>query len=263
MKPLLFVLVFLLLRSIPASADEIRVAVASNFAPTLKALALVFEKQSEHRLVLASGSSGKHYAQISHGAPFDLFFAADAKRPQLLERKGLAIVGSRFTYAYGKLVLWQPHTHKLDYKTTEINTPAENPVLGKLKQAGFRYLAIANPKLAPYGKAAEETLVKLNLWDTYQTRIVRGENIAQAFHFVTTGNAQLGFIAYSQIKNTDTHSTGSYWDIPAAYYQPITQQAVILKHSPAAVAFMTFMRSPVAIGIIHRAGYLTPTENRP
>jgi len=263
MKPLLFVLVFLLFSSRPASADEIRVAVASNFAPTLKTLALTFEKNSEHRLVLASGSSGKHYAQISHGAPFDLFFAADAKRPQLLERKGLAIAGSRFTYAYGKLVLWQPQKHSVDYQTSAINTPEENPILGNLKQAGFRYLAIANPKLAPYGKAAEETLIKLGLWDTYRSRIVRGENIAQAFHFIKSGNAQLGFIAYSQIKNTEFDSAGSYWQVPATYYQPIKQQAVILKHGPAAVAFMTFMRSPVAIGIIRQAGYLTTTENKP
>lgn len=229
------------------AAAEIRVAVASNFVLTMKSLARSFEDQSEHRLVVASGSTGKHFAQIKHGAPFDLFLAADAKRPQLLEQQGLAVTGSRFTYAIGTLTLWQP----------EISISANNSLLDALKQTNFTYLAIANPKLAPYGLAAKQSLQTLGLWDTLQAKIVRGENISQAFHFVYSGNAQLGLIAHAQVIQLKSENGGRYWQVPQHYYQPIQQQAVQLNNKPATRAFAKYLRSLEAKLIIQQHGYLT------
>lgn len=261
MKSALFALVFFTALSGPLSAEEIRAAVASNFATTFTSLARAFAGQSRHRVVIATGSTGKHYAQIRHGAPFDLFFAADAERPILLEQQGFAAKGSRFIYAYGRLVLWQPQ-HSLAGGLPAEGS-AENQVLSDLKRARFRYLAIANPGLAPYGKAAEETLVKLGLWERFSNKIVRGENIAQAFHFVSSGNAQMGFVARSQIINLPNIDSLHYWDVPGSYYQAIEQQAVILKNSPAATDFMAFVLSPAGTQIIREGGYLSATEIRP
>ena len=229
-----------------AMADEIRIAVASNFAGAIKAAVGLFEAESGHRVTLAFGSTGKHYAQIRNGAPFDAFFAADARRPELLEKESLAIAGSRFTYAVGKLVLWSPATAYVDSQ-------------GKvLKQGTFRHLAIANPELAPYGIAAREVLTEHGLWDKLERRLVRGENISQAFQFVASGNAQLGFVAWSQVKRPGHVVKGSYWDVPPALYSPIEQQAVLLKDTEAGRAFMSFMRSEKAIRIIRDHGYETP-----
>lgn len=241
----------------PLAAAEIRIAVASNFVVTMKALARAFEAQSEHRIVIASGSTGKRFAQISHGAPFDLFFSADAKRPQLLEQQGLITAGSRFTYALGTLLLWQPEKKNNPPRDTKTLLFHDDTLLTELMQGKFSYLAIANPKLAPYGLAAKESLQALGLWEKLQKQIVRGENIAQAFHFVYSGNAQLGFIARAQVIQQGPDGRGRFWQVPADYYQPIEQQAVQLNDKASSNAFIEYVRAPAARLIIQQNGYLT------
>lgn len=227
------------------TADEIRVAVASNFANAIREIAGRFERQTAHKVTLVFGSTGKHYAQIKHGAPFDAFFAADAKRPRLLEEEGLALPGNRFTYAVGKLILWSPKAHYVDPR-------------GKvLEQGEFRHLALANPKLAPYGRAAREVLQKKGQWLVLRDRMVRGENIGQTFQFVKSGNAELGFVARSQVKRPGQRMEGSWWEIPQALYSPIEQQAVLLQDIAAARAFLTFVRGQEALDIIRAYGYGT------
>ena len=229
-----------------AMADEIRIAVASNFAQAIRVAVDHFETDTGHSVTLAFGSTGKHYAQIRNGAPFDAFFAADVRRPELLENEGFAVSKSRFTYALGKLVLWSPAKAYVDTQ-------------GKvLEQVKFRHLAIANPELAPYGVAARDVLQARGVWDELEKRLVRGENISQAFQFVASGNAELGFVAWSQLKRPGQDIEGSYWDVPAVLYSPIEQQAILLKDSEAGRAFMSFMRSEKAIRIIHDHGYETP-----
>lgn len=229
-----------------AVADEIRVAVASNFTSTIKEITRLFEQHSGHKVTLVFGSTGKHYAQIKNGAPFDIYLAADVQRPKLLEAEGMVQPGSRFTYAIGKLVLWSPERKAVD--------PAGNV----LEQGDFRHLAIANPKLAPYGKAAREVLQNRGLWQVLQERFVRGENIGQTFQFVKSGNAELGFISLSQIKRPGKFMPGSQWEISQSLYSPIEQQAVLLKDNDLARAFMLFMRSEEALKIIRSYGYGTP-----
>lgn len=240
-------LTFLLIPLMPVitQAEEIKVAVASNFKETLRELALQFETQSPHRLKLIFASTGKHYAQIQHGAPFDVFLAADEQRPALLEQQGLAVKGSRFTYAIGKLALWSPQAspHK-QWDTV-------------LTQAKFTRLALANPRHAPYGKAAREVLQAKNLWQKLQTKLIRGENIAQAYQYVKTGNAQLGFIAWAQTQSGPAAS-GSVWLIPQTLYSPILQQAVVLRETDATREFMRFLRSKQALKQIRLFGYDTP-----
>jgi len=228
-------------------AEEIRVAVASNFSGAAKAVSSRFEANSDHRVTLVFGSTGKHYAQIHNGAPFDLFFAADARRPELLEKEGLCVAGSRFTYAQGRLILWSARDNYVD--------PAGG-VLG----SDFHHLAIANPQHAPYGRAARETLETLGLWNEVQKRLVRGENIGQTFHFVKSGNAELGFVAYSQIRIPGAPAGGSYWEVPSSMYGPIYQQAVLLRDAPVARAFLEFMQSDEAREIIRGYGYIIPEE---
>jgi len=227
-------------------ADEIRVAVASNFTTTIRDIAGRFEQQNGHKVTLVFSSTGKHYAQIIHGAPFDAFFAADARRPELLDTEGVALAGSRFTYAVGKLVLWSPDEDRVD-STGKV-----------LEQGDFRHLSLANPRLAPYGRAAREVLEKRGLWEALQDRMVRGENIGQAFQFVGSGNAELGFVAWSQVKRPDQAASGSWWDIPQALYSPIEQQAVLLKDNLVAHDFMAYVRSEEALEIIRTYGYGTP-----
>lgn len=230
-------------------AGEIRVAVASNFTETIKALSRQFEDKTGHKVTLIFGATGRHYAQIKNGAPFDVFFAADSKRPKLLEDEGLAIADSRFTYALGKLVLWSPKENFIDSKAKVLD------------QANFYHLAIANPKLAPYGKAAQEFLQTHLLWDTLMTneqhkpKIVRGENIGQTFQFVKSGNAELGFVALSQVKHLIRDETGSLWVVPTSLYSPIKQQAVLLKKNSSANEFLSFVKSDEAQNIIKSFGY--------
>lgn len=227
-------------------ADEIRVAVASNFRPAMQALQHEFESTSEHRLTLIFGSTGKHYAQIVNGAPFDVFFAADAERPQRLELEGLAVADSRFTYAIGKLVLWSPRPGFID---------AQGEVLEK---GDFYHLAIANPQLAPYGRAAREVLLALGLWEQLGERLVRGENISQAFQFVESGNAELGFVAWAQLQQPGQQIRGSVWYVPQELYQAIEQQAVRLSDTEATGALMLFTQSPAGLKIIGDHGYAVP-----
>jgi len=224
-------------------ADEIHIAAASNFTETLKQLGKQFEAQSGHKVIMAFASTGKQYAQIIHGAPFDAFFAADSKRPKLLEDQGIALPKSRFTYAVGKLVLWSPQPDLIDKNAK---------VLGSKK---FNYLSIGNPKLAPYGRAAKEVLQAHKQWNDLQNRLVRGENIGQAFQFVKSGNAELGFIAYSHIKRPQQAISGSLWIPPESLYKPINQQAVLLKDKPAVRQFLSFVKSDEAQKIIRAYGY--------
>ena len=219
-------------------AAELRVAVASNFAPLMAILADRFELESSHMLTLIPGSTGKHYAQNRNGAPFDVLFAADAERPQLLEQQGHTVTSSRFTYALGQLVLWSRQPGLV---------AREELLAGK-----FRYLAIANPELAPYGRAARQALDALQVADAVAGKLVRGENVAQAFQFTASGNAELGLLAWSQVK---IFAEGSHWLIPKDLYQPIEQQAVILKQSEAAQALFKFMRSDVVRELIQDYGY--------
>ena len=227
-------------------ADEIHIAVSSNFASVMKVISHQFQVQSDHVVILSFGSTGKHYAQIKNGAPFDAFFAADSERPKKLIAEGRAVEGSRFTYAIGKLVLWSPDSMRID-QTGNI-----------LKQGDYRFLAIANPKLAPYGQAAREVLIKLGIWNQIQDRIVRGENINQSFHYVKSGNAELGFVAYSHIKKGDGKNHGSAWMPPQSLYPKICQQAVVLKKKPAVLQFIRFCRSTAARKIILEYGYEVP-----
>jgi molybdate transport system substrate-binding protein len=233
-------------------AEELRVAVASNFYSTIKVIAEQFELKTadssdqQHKVILIPGSSGKHYAQIINGAPFDIFFSADTERARLLEQSERAESGTRFTYALGKLILWSPMDNYVDLKG-EV-----------LKSKDFRYLAIANPKLAPYGKAAEEVLKSLNIWTVLGGRIVRGENIAQTFQFVSSGNAKLGFVAHSQIKSSDLSISGSFWEVPQSIYRPIEQQAVLLRDSSLAREFLSFVKSDESLSIIYESGYGLP-----
>lgn len=243
---LLIFLSLLIVSSAQLKADEIRVAVASNFTAAMKSLARQFETRNDHQVILIFGSTGKHYAQIKHGAPFDVFFAADTSRPLRLEQEGIALPASRFTYAVGKLILWSPKTDYVDKA-------------GKILQHGkFRYLAIANPDLAPYGKAAKEVLEAKKLWENLKHRMVRGENIGQTFQFVSSGNAELGLVALSQLKGPRQSFAGSFWDIPQSFYSPIEQQAVLLNDKQAARAFMSFMRSEEALAVIRDFGYGIP-----
>ncbi|GJQ58607.1 MAG: molybdate ABC transporter substrate-binding protein [Candidatus Scalindua sp. AMX11] len=224
-------------------ADEIQVAVASNFTTVIQDMAKRFTERTGHKVTLIFGSTGKHYAQIINGAPFDAFFAADVRRPELLAKEGVALSGSRFTYAVGKVVLWSPRMAYVDSA-------------GKiLEQREFRYLAIANPKLAPYGRAAQEILEAKKIWVDLQRSIVRGENIGQTFQFVKSGNAELGFVAYSQIKRPGNPIEGSFWEIPQSLYTPIEQQAVLLKENNIARSFLAFVKSEESRNLIREYGY--------
>jgi len=238
--------VFLLLLAVHVAAEEIHIAVASNFSTTLKQIASRFEADTGHKIILVSGSSGKHYAQIINGAPFQLYFSADVKRPYLLDKQGLIQAGSRFTYAIGKLVLWSPQINLVD-KEAQV-----------LQNGKFRYLAAANAKLAPYGKAAQQVLSKRGLWAKLHSRIVRGENIGQTFQFVKSGNAELGFVAFSQIKSPDKLPEGSFWQVPESLYTAIEQQAVLLKDNNTARAFLDYIKQDEAQTIIRAYGYGTP-----
>ena len=231
------------LSSSQSLAAEIRVAAASNFARAMISLASDFEENSGHKVKLVFGSTGKHYAQIHNGAPFDVFFAADIKRPRLLEEQGIAIAGSRFTYAKGKLILW---SHMPNYVDSEGEV---------LRHGSFEHLAIANPHLAPYGRAAREVLTYRGLWDEMKQKVVRGENIGQAFQFVSSGNAELGFVAFSQLKNIDEPIAGSYWEVPQSLYTPIEQQAVLLTDNEAGRSFISYIKSKPALKIISNHGY--------
>lgn len=224
-----------------SAEDKIRVAVASNFREAIKDISAQFETKTGNEVTLIFGSTGSHYAQIVNGAPFDIFLAADSRRPELLEKNGIA--RDRFTYAVGKLVLWSPQVGYVD---------PSGEVLDKMD---FRHLAIANPELAPYGRAAQQVLQARGVWDKVSTRLVYGENINQTFQFVFTGNAELGFVAYSHVKQW---IAGSWWEVPQALYSPIEQQAVLLNDSEIGRSFLAFLRTDEVQSIIRNHGYDTP-----
>lgn len=231
-----------------AQAAEFQVAVASNFTAPAQQLAAAFETESGHRPILSFGATGNFYSQIKNGAPFELLLAADAKTPARLEQEGLAQASSRFTYAQGILALWSSHSDLVDPE-------------GKiLKDGTFRYLAVADPKLAPYGAAAQELLTAWNLTEKLEGRLVTGQNIGQTFQFVESGQAELGLIAWSQVCRSGQLSRGSVWLPPAELYSPIVQDAIALKNAgEPALTFAEFLRhSPKAREIISSFGYRLP-----
>lgn len=231
--------------SFSVCADEIKVAVAANFTDATRNIVPLFEKATGHTVKVSFGSTGKLYSQIEHGAPFEIFLAADGKRPEKAEAVGLAVTGTRFTYAMGKLALWSPKAGMF--------TNAET----FLKKGDFNKAAIANPKTAPYGLAAQQVMEHLGIWNNLQAKLVRGDSIAQTFQFAATGNAEVGFVALSQVKAWK-ESGGSVWVIPQAYYEPIAQQAVLLKKgrdNEAAKAFIEFLKGPEARAVITGYGY--------
>jgi molybdate transport system substrate-binding protein len=237
----------------PARAAEVQLAVASNFVGAAQQLAAAFAKETGHQAVIASGATGKLYAQIESGAPFEIFLSADDKTPAKLEREGRAVAGSRFTYALGRLVLWSAKAGYVD---------AAGAVLTK---GAFSHLAIANPKLAPYGAAAVEAMGRLGVLDAIRPKLVEGENIAQAREFVASGNAELGFVAQSQVLAPGLPPVGSWWIVPASLYAPIRQDVVWLRtgeKNPAARAFMLFLASRKAEALIRDHGYGLPAAAR-
>ncbi len=228
-----------------AFAEQALVAVAANFIPPFREIAIEFETASGHTLRVAAGASGTFYAQIKNGAPFDVFVSADMERPKLLEDEGLGVKGSRFTYAKGRLVLWSPDAELVKGEET-------------LRSKTFKRLAIANPKTAPYGLAAMQAMQKLELWESVQPQIVMGENLGQTMGFVESGNAELGFLAFSQVMDPKIKVKGSRWDVPSNLYEPIKQDVILLtkgKDNPAANALMAFMGGPRTKKIIERYGY--------
>lgn len=230
-------------------ADEVAVAVAANFTAPMQKIAAEFEKDTGHKAVLSFGATGKFYAQITNGAPFEVLLSADDETPAKLEKEQAAVAGSRFTYAIGKLVLWSAKPGYVDNKG-EV-----------LKKGEFARLSIANPKTAPYGLAAMETLEKLKLLPTVQAKIVQGENISQAYQFAATGNAELGFVALSQVYVDGKLTSGSMWQVPATLYSPIRQDAVILSKGsgkPAAQALVTYLKGAKARAVIQSYGYDLP-----
>lgn len=226
----------------------VRVAAAANFASPLKALAADFEKDTGHKMVLSAGATGKLYAQIKGGAPFDVFLAADDETPARLEKEGDAVAGSRFTYATGTLVLWSAQAGTVD---------ARGEVL---KSGNFKHLAIAAPKLAPYGAATIQTLTQLGLMDRLQARLVQGESIGQTYSFVASGNAELGFMALSQVYENGKITKGSGWIVPARLHSPLRQDAVMLvrgRGNPAASALLAFLKTEKTRTVIRSFGYET------
>ena len=230
----------------PSFAEKVHVAVAANFAVPMEKIASAFERETGHTAVLSFGATGALYAQIIHGAPFLVFLSADQTTPLRLAREDRAVAASAFTYAVGKLVLWSPKPELVDAE-------------GKILFSGqFDRIAIANPDTAPYGKAAIEVLSKLDLLKQVRPKLVTGNNIAQAFQFVSSGNAGIGFIALSQVYRNGHITSGSAWIIPDDNYTPIRQDAVLLKsgaNNPAATALMDYLRSDDARSIIASYGY--------
>jgi len=229
-----------------ARAADAPVAVAANFTEPAKEIAAAFQKATGTSVSLSFGASGDFYAELAHGAPFEVFLSADAERPRRAEAEGFAAPGARFTYAIGRLVLYSKDPGLVDER---------GEVLGSGR---FHTLAIADPAIAPYGEAAIQTLTRLGLYDRLRTRIVQGASIAQAYAFTATGAAELGFVAQSQVINT---SGGSRWLVPERLHAPIVQDAVLLKrgeNDPAARAFFAFLKSPTARAIIKRYGYDVP-----
>lgn len=232
--------------SVPALGADVRVAVAANFTAPMKQIAESFERDTGHKAILAFGSTGSLYAQIRNGAPFDLLLSADASTPERLEAEGLSVPGSRFTYAFGKLALWSARAGAVD---------ARGEVL---RDGAIDRLALANPKLAPYGAAAMQAMERLGVSETLKPKFVYGENIAQAWQFVASGNATLGFVALSQVFRDGRIAEGSAWVVPERLHDPIRQDAVQLaraRDNPAATELIRYLRGDAAGRIIAGFGY--------
>lgn len=246
MKPVTAFLIAGLLLSTPLRAAELSVAVAANFTAPMQKIAAAFEKETGHRLALSFGSTGKFYAQIRNGAPFEVLFAGDQETPARLEQEGLGVAGTRFTYATGRLVLWSKQPGLVDDQGEVLRTGA------------FERLALADPRLAPYGAAAMQTLKQLGLADALAGRFVQGESIGQAYQFVATGNAPLGFVALSQVYADGRLTEGSAWMVPETLYAPIRQDALILakgRDNAAAADFMRYLQGGAAKAVIRSHGY--------
>ncbi|PCI76912.1 MAG: molybdate ABC transporter substrate-binding protein [SAR86 cluster bacterium] len=232
--------------SVSARAETLNVAVASNFVAAMQHIERAFEGDSQHEIRIIRGSSGKHYAQIRNGAPFDIFLSADQLRPRRLVEEGIAEESGLTTYAEGQLALWS--------RQNDLQLDSEY----LLNTDNYRVIAIANPRLAPYGQAATEVFSYLGLESRVSERLVMGENIAQAFQFAFSGNADLGLVAYSQALSPNMRGQGSVWLVPSELHQPIKQDMVILSNSTAALEFATFMKSDVVRDILLSSGYLLP-----
>jgi molybdate transport system substrate-binding protein len=239
-------LILLMITSFAPCADTVQIAVAANFAAVLEKIALEYEKETGHKVVISSGSTGKLYSQIVNGAPFEVFLSADASTPAKLISENFAVAGSEFTYAVGKLVLWSSIPGFVDGKGQV------------LKQGLYAHLAIANPKTAPYGIAAIETLKHLEALKPLEDRLVYGENIAQTHQFVASGNAELGFVALSLVIESGAISKGSAWIVPENLYTPLRQNAVLLntaKDKRSAFAFLEFLKGTMSEKLIKASGY--------
>ena len=245
LSKLLSALLFLLL-SAAAFAGEVQLAVAANFTAPMKQIAADFEKDTGHKVLMSFGATGKLYAQIINGAPFDVFLAADEETAAKLERNGGAVNGSRFTYAIGKLVLWSAQPGLVD---------AQGDVLRKNE---FKKIAIAAPKLAPYGAAAVETMTRLGLLAKLAPKLVSGESIGQTYGFISTGNAELGFVALSQVYEGGKLRSGSAWIVPESLHSAIRQDAVLLSKgldNKAALSLMAFLKTEKARAVMRSFGY--------
>jgi len=230
----------------PALAGEVKVAVAANFTAPMQDIAKAFEQDTGHRVIAAFGSTGQLYAQISHGAPFEVFLAADDTTPARAESDGLAVSGSRFTYATGALALW----------SADAGLISDGEQL--LRSGNFEHLAIANPKTAPYGLAATQVMQQLGLTQALAPKLVEGQSIGQTYQFVASGNAEVGFVALSQVSRDGEITSGSAWQVPAALYQPIRQDAVLLNtgaDNHAAAALLDYLKGEQAAAVISRYGY--------
>lgn len=228
-----------------ASAGETIVAVAANFTEPVKEIAETFHQKTGHTATLSFGATGNFYTQIKNGAPFEIFLAADDERPTLSVKEGYGVEGTQFTYAIGTLVLWSA-------KDGVVNGPET------LSNSAIKHIAYCNPAAAPYGKAAVETMQALKVFDTVKPKLVEGQNISQAYQFTKTGNAEIGFVALSQVIKEEG---GSSWVVPQDYYEPIRQDAVLLKtgaENEAAKAFIDFLKGPEAAEIIKKYGYSLP-----
>ncbi|MEO7493687.1 MAG: molybdate ABC transporter substrate-binding protein [Massilia sp.] len=241
-----FATLLILLGANVAHADEVQIAVAANFTAPMKEIAAQFERESGHKVLASYGATGKFYAQIKNGAPFEILLAADDETPAKLEKDGVAVPGTRFTYAIGKLVLWSAQAGLVDDKGDV------------LRKGTFDHLSIANPKLAPYGAAAVEVLQKLNLFSALEPKFVQGENIGQTHQFVVSGSAPMGFVAMSQVFEAGKLKSGSAWIVPGNLFTPIRQDAVVLekgKGKAAADAFLKYLKSEKVKIVIRSYGY--------
>ena len=246
MKPVAAVLMAGPFLSAPLQAAELSVAVAANFTAPMQKIAAAFEKETGHKLALSFGSTGKFYAQIVNGAPFEILLAADEQIPAQLEKDGYAVNGSRFTYATGRLALWSAQARKVDNQGDV------------LRQGAFTHLALANPKTAPYGAAAIEVMTKLGVLASVHEKIVQGENVAQTYQFAASGNADLAFVALSQVWKDGRISAGSAWIVPSNMHQAIRQDAVLLERgrdNVAAGALLAYLKGNAARAIIRSYGY--------